>query len=57
MEETKIESSHLNKPAYRSKKWGKKTTVKAMINTRNSKRINMKMLINDIKIIKYGQRI
>ena len=37
-------SNHLNKPVYRSKRKGiKNLFVKAMINTRNNKRINMKM--------------
>ena len=33
----------------------KKPIVKVMINTRNSKRTNMKMLKKDFKIIKCGE--
>ena len=47
-----MESNHLNKPADRSKRGEKQeTTVKAMINTRNSKRTNMKILKKDLKSI------
>ena len=38
-----FESNHLNKPVYRSEMGGN-IFVKVMINTRNNKRINMKML-------------
>ena len=56
MEEITIGNSHVNKPVYKSKRnLKKKPIVKVMINTRNSKRINMKMLKKDIKIIKYGE--
>ena len=48
-------SNHLNKPVYRSKRKKKKPIVKTTINTRNSKRTNMKMLKKDIKIIKCGE--
>ena len=38
-------SNHLNKPVYRSKRGEeKKHVVKVMINKRNSKKTNMKML-------------
>ena len=40
MEKTTIRSNHLNKLAYRTKKGKKKTTVKAIINTRNNKGTN-----------------
>ena len=50
-----MESNHLNKPVYISKR-EKKSIVKAMTNTKNSKRINMKILKKDIKIIKCGDR-
>ena len=51
-----MESNDLNKPVYRSKRKKKTTTtiVKAMINTWKSKRIFMKILKKDIKIIKCG---
>ena len=40
-----LENNHLNKPVYRSKRERrkKKTILKAMINTRNSRKTNMKM--------------
>ena len=51
-----MESNHLNKPAYRSKREkNKQTTIKAMINTRNSKSTNMKMLKKNFKIIECGE--
>ena len=51
-----MESNQLSKPTYRSKRGGKQnTTVKAIINTRNSKRIHMKMLKKDYKIIECGE--
>ena len=49
-----MESYHLNKPVYRSKRKKKKPIVKAMINLRNSKRINMEVLKKDLKIVKCG---
>ena len=57
MEKPQLESNHLNKPAYRSQSGGKKKkpTVKVMINTRNSKKTNMKMLKKDFKIIECGE--
>ena len=42
------------KPVYRSKRKKTPNIVKAMINTRNSRRINRKMLKKDIKIIICG---
>ena len=61
-----MESNQLNKLAYRSKigknktkqnKQKKKpTTEKAMIDTRNRKRRNTKMLKKDFNIIKCGER-
>ena len=46
----------MNKPVYRSgKKQKQKPFVKVMINTRNSKRINIKKVKNDIKIINCGE--
>ena len=54
-----MERNHLNKPVYRSKMKKKKKNkgiVKVMTNTRNSKRVNIKMVKKkDIKIIKYGE--
>ena len=52
-----MESNCLNKPAYRSTrgKKKKKTTVKVMINSRNSKSIHIKMLKKDLKIIECGE--
>ena len=38
-----MESNHLNKAVYRSKRGEGETTVKVTTDTRNSKRINMKM--------------
>ena len=49
MEEIIIRSNCLNKPVYRFKGKKKKPIVKAMINTRNSKRTNRSMLIKDFK--------
>ena len=55
MEEITIESNHLSQYTdLKGKK--KKTILKAMINTRNSKRTNMKILKKDLKIIKCGGR-
>ena len=51
-----MESNHLNKPVYGSKRGEKKTTAKVMINIRNSKRIHIKMLKKDLKIIECGER-
>ena len=50
-----MESSHLNKPIYRSERKKKKAIVKMMINTINSKRTDMKMLKKDFKIIECGE--
>ena len=52
-----MENNHSNKPVYRSKGRGRggEPIVKVMINTRNNKRTNMKMLKKDFKIIKYGE--
>ena len=52
MEETTTGKQSLKK-AYDIKEEEKKTTVKATINTKNSKRINMKML--KFKIIECGE--
>ena len=49
-----MESNHLNKPGYRSKR-GKISTVKVTINTMNNKRTNMKMLKKDFRIIECGE--
>ena len=45
-----MESNHLNKLVYRSKR-GKKLIVKVMV----SKRTNMKLFKKDFKITKYGK--
>ena len=56
MEEFTVGKQSLNKPVCRSKRGKKKNPiVKAMINTRDSKRTNMKMLKKDFKIINCGE--
>ena len=50
-----MDSNHLNKPVYRSKRKKKNPTAKAKVNPSNWKMINMKMLKRDIKIIKCGE--
>ena len=50
-----MESNHLNKPVYRSKKKKKKTIVKVTIKTGNSKRTNIKMFKKDFNIIECGE--
>ena len=55
-----MESNHLNKPSYRSKRVKKKKKlkrmpVKVMANVRNSKRIHRRMLKKDNKIIECGK--
>ena len=49
-----MESNHF-KPVHRDLKGGKKPICKAMINTRKSKRTNMKMLKMDIKSYNVGK--
>jgi len=49
-----LESNDLNEPVYRSTR-EKKAIVKGMINTRNSKGTNVKMLKKDFKIIECGK--
>ena len=48
-----MESNHLNKQVYISKRGGKYCNM--MINTRNSERTNMKMLKKDFEIIECGK--
>ena len=43
MRKCKWKVNHLNRPVHRFKKISQKISVKVMINTVNSKRMNMKM--------------
>ena len=55
MKEIAIGKKSLKKASIQIKKKKKKTTVKVMINTRNSKWTNMKMLKKDFEIIQHGE--